>query len=132
MRCHNQLIEAYINKELNQEQTTKVENHLKNCVSCYRKLQLLIEINLLLTNCPIHDVSAPVLSRIAKIPFQTTKKWTLFHLLPKQLALTACVMVFALCIGIFTNQLIMLNPPSEYSQYDDLFNEMSLISFLDP
>ena len=130
MQCSDKLLEAFHNHELAQERVLVVSHHLDNCSDCAEKIKILQGIKAVLETYQNIEIEDRFLTELAQIPYQTPKRWTLFHLLPKQFALTACLVVFALFSGVLVNTLTMDTESRIYTQFEELFDEVSLVSLL--
>jgi len=146
MECDLMRIEAFLNKEscsgdvpiakcidnlqLSSDEQALIE-HISICQSCEKYMKETIYLNSVLNSYNDIQIDDNLLQTLNLIPNTTKKPFSLFNLMPKELALTAASVLFALFLGgFFSMQALNLQQEIHISE-QDIFEEINLVSLLD-
>ena len=131
MKCSKKNIESYLNEELSEKQAQKLQAHLPKCEECRVYLAELKNINTVLDSYPHTDIDDTLLYKLHQIPFNAQKKFSIFHLFPRELAFSAISIIVALYIGGMVSNAAMNLTPSNLFHEQDYFEQISLVSLLE-
>jgi len=131
MECDLMRIEAFINKELDVSEKQSLIDHISICESCKNYMNETISLNTVLNSFNDLQIDDNFLQTLYSIPNTAKKPYSLFNLMPKELALTAASVLFALFLGgFFSMQALSLQQEIHISE-QDIFEEINLVSLLD-
>ena len=77
------------------------------------------------------SIDTVLLYKLKQIPFSSKEKFSLFSLFPRELALTAASVLFALFMGASISTMTLTTPQDNYAQELDVFEQINLASLLD-
>jgi len=124
-------IEAFLNKELDVSEEQSLKDHIPICESCEKYMKETIYLNTVLNSYNDIQIDDNLLQTLNLIPNTTKKPFSLFNLMPKELALTAASVLFALFLGgFFSMQALNIQQEIPISE-QDIFEEINLVSLLD-
>ena len=72
-----------------------------------------------------------LLYKLTQIPYHTKGEYSLFSLFPRELALTAASVLFALFMGASISTLTLTTPLDELVHEQDVFEQISLANLMD-
>jgi len=127
MRCDFEYIKAFVDKELDATEEEQVRGHIAQCSVCSGYFD---EINALNSYQNLSmDVS--LLYKLKQIPYLSKERFSLFSLLPRELALTAASVMFALYMGAFISTLTLTSYQDDLVAEQDVFEQINLAGLLD-
>ena len=130
MKCDEKYLEAYINKELTENQTRELDAHLSNCSNCMRQFKEVSNLNECLTAYQTSQAENSFLFSLINISQREKVKFSIFHLFPKEFAFSVLSILLALYIGVFFS-IQTLNQNVNNQQTQDYFEQISLASLVD-
>jgi hypothetical protein len=125
------LAENYLNKELNKSQEALFLNHLSSCKDCQVQLSALEETNKTLDCFDTIKIHSGLLYSLKQIPFDTKRRFSIFQLLPKELATVAISVFFAFAIGALISTASLQASIDYFYRGKDLFEQISLTVLLE-
>ena len=132
MKCSEKKILTFINNDCNsQEDYLQCERHIASCPKCAEEYESLKRVDHILASYQNQEIGSDLYYTLRQIPTLTKKKFSLFHLLPHELALTAASIAFALFFGVFSSSQIVSVELADFDYQQDYFEQISLVSLIE-
>ncbi|MCL1826950.1 MAG: zf-HC2 domain-containing protein [Candidatus Cloacimonetes bacterium] len=131
MKCDNRNLIKYTDNELSSEDKAVVSMHISGCAACQNEMADIQSINDIFKSYQEIPASDVFLAGLKAIPLQCKKRYSIFHLYPRELALSAMMIFIALYIGIFFSfNTFTTSTPDSYTAFE-YFEGVSLVSLLE-
>ena len=131
MNCDFKYIEALMNRELGVIERKQVQDHIAQCSICKNYCKEMSGLNDILSTYQSINIDVSLLYNLKQIPYLSKRRFSLFNLLPRELALTAASVMFALFMGAFISTMTITTYQDELTIEQDIFDQISLASLLD-
>ena len=130
MNCDEKNLEAFLNNELTETQGKQLDEHIATCDKCRRYIAESQSLNIVLQAYQREAADHSLLCSLSQIQYQTKKKFSLFNLLPQELALATFSILVALCFGAFIGTMAINTNPDYFAQEQDILEQISLASLI--
>ena len=132
MRCNKKKIEEYLNDEMmSQDEYESIKKHIANCHVCNSEYEDGVKLKKIFGYYRYHEIDNELLFSLNQIQYHTKKKFSICHLLPQELAITAASVIVALYAGILFSSHVLSAGNTDIYGSQDYFEQISLVSLLD-
>jgi len=128
MNCDTRLLHLYADGELDQRDIEAVNKHIAQCHACQTELNELQSMHTVLSSYQPCELDNELLQALQSIPAQANKRFSIFKLLPQELALSAASIIFALIIGALISYFTLQTVSIEYIAQNDYIEQVSMVS----
>ncbi|MCL2065236.1 MAG: hypothetical protein FWG98_12835 [Candidatus Cloacimonetes bacterium] len=132
MKCDQKLIEEYLANRLNpQKDFHAIKEHIRGCPQCFEEMKSSQYLYKMLDSYQDSEIDDSLLCSLRQIPFIAKKKFSIFHLMPREFAFTAASMVVALYAGILFSAQLLSNDYDEAFYSFEYYEQISLVNLLE-